>query len=61
MFNKTMFCVIFNLPKLLSQHYLLWTFLWKHIEKTRKALIFLKQPTKEEIWRFKDLLNRSSS
>ena len=29
-----------------------------YIEKTRKACIFLKQPTKEEIWRFKDALNR---
>ena len=29
------------------------------IEKTRKAFIFLKEPTKEEIWRFKDSLNRS--
>ena len=26
-------------------------------EELRKPFIFLKQPTKEEIWRFKDLLN----
>ena len=30
----------------------------KHIEKTRQAFIFLKQLTKEEIWRLKDSLNR---
>ena len=31
------------------------------MEKTRKAFIFLKQLTKEEIWRFKDSLNRGLS
>ena len=36
----------------------MWTVLWQHIEKTRKEGIFYKQPTKEEIWRFKDALNR---
>ena len=46
---------------ILSEHRLLWTVLCKHIEKTRQAFIFLKQPTKEEIWKFKDLLNRSLS
>ena len=35
-------------PTILSQHYLLYTVLWKHIEKTWKAFIFLKQPTKED-------------
>ena len=35
----------------------MWTVLWKHTEKTRKAFILLKQPTKEEIWRSKDSLN----
>ena len=28
------------------------------IEKTGKAFIFLKQPTKEELWRFKYSVNR---
>ena len=35
-------------PTILSKHHLLYTVLWKHIEKTWKALIFLKQPTKED-------------
>ena len=61
MFNKTVFCVIFNLPKTFISTSFILNIFWKHIEKTRKALIFLKQPTKEEMWRFKDLLNRSSS
>ena len=30
----------------------------KHIEKTRQAFIFLNQPTKEKIRRFKVSLNR---
>ena len=33
----------------------------KAIEKARKASIVLKQSTKEEIWRFKDSLNRGLS
>ena len=28
------------------------------IEKTGKAFIFLKQPTKEELWRFEYSVNR---
>ena len=48
-------------PTILSKHHLLWTVFWKHIEKTRKTFIFLKQPTKEETWRFKDSLNRGLS
>ena len=34
----------------------MWIVLQKHTEKPRKASIFLKQPTKEGIWRFKDSL-----
>ena len=48
-------------PTILSKHHLLWTVLWKHLEKTGKAFIFLKQPTKEEIWRFKYSVNRCLS
>ena len=46
-------------PTILSKRHLLWTVLWKHKEKTRKTFIFLKQPTKEEMWRFNDALKRS--
>ena len=46
--------------RVLTWH-LLWTVLWQHIEKTRKVFFFLKQPTKEETWRFKDSLNRGLS
>ena len=48
-------------PTILSKHHLLWTVLWKHLEKTGKAFIFLKQPTKEEIWSFKYSVNRCLS
>ena len=34
---------------------------YESIEKTRQAFIFLKQPSKEEILRFKDSLNRGLS
>ena len=54
MFNKTTFQVFFNLPEILSKQHLFWIVSWKHIEKTRKAFIFLKQ-------RNRDSLNRGFS
>ena len=46
---------------LLCRHHLAWKVSLEHIRWTRKAFIFLKEPTKEEIWRSKDLLNSGIS
>ena len=51
-FNKTAFLSFSVCPTILSKHHLLWTVLWKHIEKTRKAFMFLKQPTSNRLNRF---------
>ena len=51
-FNKTAFLSFSVCPTILSKHHLLWTVLWKHIEKTRKAFMFLKQPTSNRPNRF---------
>ena len=46
---------------LLCRHHLAWKVSFEHIRWTRKAFIFLKEPTKEEIWTSKDLLNSGIS
>ena len=67
MFNKTAFYVIFNLPNVFAYQtsfIIAKSFIKALTENTREAftvLEFLKQPTKEEIWRFKDSLNRGLS